>query len=163
MLENIRADSWGSIPPLRMPSLLPHDLCHKWNASPTPGILFSQQIVTCQLCLGCCISMFANLVRSWSTGGRWRSEQSLRVPKLIWTPLTWWPWVCLALVGWLTSPILLHFKIGNKIPSQQLTRACMVMLSRVWTLRVPGQWATRLLCPWDFSGKNIGVGYHFLL
>ena len=27
MLENIRVDSWGSIPPLRMPSLLPHDLC----------------------------------------------------------------------------------------------------------------------------------------
>ena len=22
---------------------------------------------------------------------------------------------------------------------------------------------TRLLCPWDFSGKNIGVGCHFLL
>ena len=22
---------------------------------------------------------------------------------------------------------------------------------------------TRLLCSWDFSGKNIGVGYHFLL
>ena len=37
MLENIRADSWGSIPPLRMPSLLPHDLCHEWNASPVPG------------------------------------------------------------------------------------------------------------------------------
>ena len=37
MLENIRGDSWGSIPPLRMPSLLPHDLCHEWNASPAPG------------------------------------------------------------------------------------------------------------------------------
>ena len=22
---------------------------------------------------------------------------------------------------------------------------------------------TRLLCPWDFPGKNTGVGYHFLL
>ena len=36
MLENIRGDSWGSILPLRMPSLLPHDLCHEWNASPAP-------------------------------------------------------------------------------------------------------------------------------
>ena len=36
MLENIRGDSWGSIPPLRMPSLLPHDLCHEQNASPAP-------------------------------------------------------------------------------------------------------------------------------
>ena len=37
MLENIQGDSWGSILPLRMPSLLPHDLCHEWNASPAPG------------------------------------------------------------------------------------------------------------------------------
>ena len=33
MLENIRGDSRGSIPPLCMPSLLPHDLCHEWNVS----------------------------------------------------------------------------------------------------------------------------------
>ena len=39
MLENIRGDSWGSIPPLHMPSLLPHDLCHEWNASPALGSL----------------------------------------------------------------------------------------------------------------------------
>ena len=26
-----------------------------------------------------------------------------------------------------------------------------------------GLWPTRLLCPWDFPGKNIGVGCHFLL
>src|SRR5574340_372835 len=37
MLENIRVDSWGSIPHLRMPSLLPHDLCPEWNASPAPS------------------------------------------------------------------------------------------------------------------------------
>ena len=24
-------------------------------------------------------------------------------------------------------------------------------------------WLTRLLCPWNFSGKNTGVGCHFLL
>ena len=33
MLENFQGDSWGSIPPLRMPSLLPHDLCHGWSSS----------------------------------------------------------------------------------------------------------------------------------
>ena len=31
MLENIWGHSRG--PPLRMPSLLPHDLCHEWNVS----------------------------------------------------------------------------------------------------------------------------------
>jgi len=24
-------------------------------------------------------------------------------------------------------------------------------------------WSTRLFCPWDFPGKNTGVGCHFLL
>jgi len=31
------------------------------------------------------------------------------------------------------------------------------------SLQPHGLWPTRILCPWDFSGKNIGVGYHFLL
>ena len=26
-----------------------------------------------------------------------------------------------------------------------------------------GVYPTRLLCPWDFPGKNTGVGFHFLL
>ena len=33
MLENFQGDSCGSIPPLRMPSLLPHDLCHGRSSS----------------------------------------------------------------------------------------------------------------------------------
>ena len=30
-------------------------------------------------------------------------------------------------------------------------------------LRPHGLQPNRLLCPWDFPGKNIEVGYHFLL
>ena len=33
MLKNFQGDSWGWIPPLRMPSLLPHDLCHGRSSS----------------------------------------------------------------------------------------------------------------------------------
>ena len=33
MLENFQGDSWGSIPPLHIPSLLPHDLCHGQSSS----------------------------------------------------------------------------------------------------------------------------------
>ena len=33
MLEDFQGDSWGSIPPLCMSSLLPHDLCHGQSAS----------------------------------------------------------------------------------------------------------------------------------
>ena len=36
MLEDFQGDSWGSIPPLRMSSLLPHDLCHGQSASRRP-------------------------------------------------------------------------------------------------------------------------------
>ena len=31
------------------------------------------------------------------------------------------------------------------------------------SLRPHGLWPTRFLCPWDFPGKNTGVGCHFLL
>ena len=31
------------------------------------------------------------------------------------------------------------------------------------SLRSHGLWCTRLLCTWDFPGKNTGVGCHFLL
>ena len=42
MLENIQGHSRGSIPPLRMPGLLPHDLCHEWNVSRRlPGVWYS--------------------------------------------------------------------------------------------------------------------------
>ena len=58
MLENIRGDSWGSIPPLRMPSLLPHDLCHEWNASPAPRTL-SPRVCSdsCVLSQWCCLTI----------------------------------------------------------------------------------------------------------
>ena len=40
---------------------------------------------------------------------------------------------------------------------------CACMLSHVWLFVTPWTVAHQLLCPWDFSGKNIGVGCHFLL
>ena len=39
-------------------------------------------------------------------------------------------------------------------------RACSVVSD---SLQPHGLWPTRLLCPWDFPGKNTGVGCHFLL
>ena len=38
------------------------------------------------------------------------------------------------------------------------------MLSHVQLFVIPWTvWPTRLLCPWDFQGKNTGMGCHFLL
>ena len=39
---------------------------------------------------------------------------------------------------------------------------CLVAQSCL-TLQSHGLQSTRLLCPWDFPGKNAGVGCHFLL
>ena len=30
-------------------------------------------------------------------------------------------------------------------------------------LQLRGLYPARFLCPWDFPGKNTGVGFHFLL
>ena len=40
---------------------------------------------------------------------------------------------------------------------------CCSVLSRVWLCATPWTVATMLLCPWNFPGKNAGVGCHFLL
>ena len=41
-----------------------------------------------------------------------------------------------------------------------LMRACSVVSDSLW---FPGRQPSRLLCPWDFSGKNTGMVCHFLL
>ena len=41
--------------------------------------------------------------------------------------------------------------------------ACMLSLQLCLTLRPYGLYPAKLLCPWDFPGKNTGVGCHFLL
>ena len=40
---------------------------------------------------------------------------------------------------------------------------CSLPQSRPTLLWPHGLYPTRLLCPWDSPGKNIGVGFHFLL
>ena len=41
--------------------------------------------------------------------------------------------------------------------------ACLIAKSCSVLLRPHGLKPTRLLCPWNFPGKNMGVGCHFLL
>ena len=40
---------------------------------------------------------------------------------------------------------------------------CFLVTSCVWLFVTLGLKPTRLLCPWNFPGKNTGVGCHFLL
>ena len=50
---------------------------------------------------------------------------------------------------WSDLPILLH--------ACSVAKSCRTLVEPHWL------WPTRLLCPWDFPGKNTGVGCHFLL
>ena len=49
------------------------------------------------------------------------------------------------------------------LPANLLSAASAKSLQHCLTLRPHGQWATRLLCPWDSPGKNTGVGSQALL
>jgi len=48
------------------------------------------------------------------------------------------------------------------LPSQETNPYCSVANSSGTLLRLCGLEPTSLLCLWDFSGKNTGVGCHFL-
>ena len=58
-------------------------------------------------------------------------------------------------------PDLCHFKICLAVV--MLLLLLLSCFSRVWLCAIPQTQPTRLPCPWDSPGKNIGVGWHFLL
>ena len=73
MLENIWGHSRGSIPPLRMPSLLPHDLCHEWNVSRRlPALEFTQTRPLSQWChptISSSVVVFSSSLQSFPASG----------------------------------------------------------------------------------------------
>ena len=50
--------------------------------------------------------------------------------------------------------------VAQLLKSTVCAHVCSVVSDSLWP---HGLQPARLLCPWDFPGKNIGVGYHFLL
>ena len=44
-----------------------------------------------------------------------------------------------------------------------LMHVCVHAKSYLTLLQSQGLYPARFLCPWDFPGKNLGVGCHFLL
>ena len=55
-------------------------------------------------------------------------------------------------------------EIAMRVITFSCVRACVCLHSVVsHSLQLHGLWPTRFLCPWDFPGKDTGLGCHFLL
>ena len=63
------------------------------------------------------------------------------------------------------TPVKLWKQIKTFKFAEPYTSLCACKVASVMSdsLRLPGLWPARLLCPWDSPGKNIGVGCHALL
>ena len=58
---------------------------------------------------------------------------------------------------------VLPLRVGAFKQMNKYFLVVVLWLNRVGLLKPHGLQPTRLLCPWDFPGKNTGVGCHFLL
>ena len=117
------------------------------------------------MCFPCCVGHFG---LSWWLSGKESVWQCRRLQFLgCLTVVRWrrvgyiiisrgssWPrdWTCVSCISGIGRWILHHWATWDA-QSLQLYP----------TLRPHGLQPTRLLCPWDFPGKNTGVGWHFLL
>ena len=80
MLKDFQGDSWGSILPLQMSSLLPHDLCHGRSASCRPPT-----IAYCLHVLSIFVHLFSLSLSIW-TISLWFVVYSLSHVRLFATP-----------------------------------------------------------------------------
>ena len=70
-----------------------------------------------------------------------------------------WTWVSCIVCRFFTVWATREVPLGNQIKPKHLC-VCSVMSD---SLQLHGLQPARLLCPWNFPGKNTGVGCHFLL
>ena len=86
-------------------------------------------------CRACASKGCWKVSMSWCTGSSWHSVQTL--------------WKCWSLS---ITHLSVRYHVG------QCTCACSAVSDSSWR-----HGPIRLLCPWNFPGKNTGVGCHFLL
>ena len=71
------------------------------------------------------------------------------------------------MLQWVCCPLKAHIglsKLSIEFREYTAVNACMLIHSVVSnSLQPHGLYPAKLLCPWDSSGKNIGVGCHSLL
>ena len=62
-----------------------------------------------------------------------------------------------------TIDVVIYSTSGIKFDLYSLIVSCACVLSHVQLFVSPWTVSSRLLCPWDFLGKNTGMGFCFLL
>ena len=100
MLEDFQGDSWGSILPLRMSSLLPHDLCHGRSASLWLPTLQHSTFLIVQLSHPYTTGKTIALTR-WTFVGKVMSLLFSMLSKLV---ISFLPRSKCLLISWLQSP-----------------------------------------------------------
>ena len=98
----------------------------------------------------------ASLLWLWSKSGQVYRRTACRRHGTMLTELVW--------TGWLGRS--LHRNDSIPFPVHHIQRYwgwCLVAQLCPTPLQPHGLWPARLLCPWDFLGKNTGVCCHFLL
>ena len=113
-------------------------------------------------CVLSCVRLFAAL---WTV--TWQAPLSMGCSKKeYWSELPFPPPGCLSNPGIEpASPELAGRFFTTEPPEKPLILAycCCPVLQSYPTLCNSMDYNPWLLCPWDFPGKNTGVGYHFLL
>ena len=79
-----------------------------------------------------------------------------KIPRDKWTP-NLWDSAKVILRGKLTA-VQVHLK-QKHFPTPSLCMHAQLLRSAVWLFVIL---SARLLCPWNFPGKNTGMGCHFL-
>ena len=64
-------------------------------------------------------------------------------------------------VNWAWETVGSSRKIKSLLVEEERMCACVHCFSSVWLCATRGLQPARLLCPWDFPGKNTGVGLPF--
>ena len=123
-----------------------HEFCSTWISAPQFLTWIHEQVRSGHCCITGCVSLmksFRRFITTWAGHlelGLHSSPVPTAFPHLLVHCVSQ---ICILLL-WPTCAVLSHSVVSD-------------------SLRTPGLYPARLLCPWDSPGKNTGVGCHALL
>ena len=132
--------------------------------------IFGELDAKCQ-CVICDINFFVSKIYIWLCLQLLTNRTVLRV---FWKAVSWITILSLVQIKFSISPLdwlLVNFSLTASIKKTRGNKCwwvwgygCYLVAESCPTLlRCHGLYLARTLCPWNFPGKNTGVGCHFLL